>query len=269
MNSTSNSQQDNNSCRTYSWIGAIVAGVVVFLLALKWLSWGFFPSFFVGIVVFLVLGYALIHWFCSQSAQASAGSSTMAAASAASTAKQSRPEPVAAPAPAPAPAAVASAPVPKPKPTAPVATPAPKPAAAKPTAVKPAAAKPAAAKPEAAKPAAKAAPTEKPAEKPAPKAAAKPAAPKARLAGPRRGIADDLKMIKGVGPGIEKTLNGMGVFHFDQVAAWTDKELALVDESMPKFKGRAERDGWIEQARKLAAGEETEFSSRVKDGDVY
>jgi len=256
MNSTSNSQQDNNSCRTYSWIGAIVAGVVVFLLALKWLSWGFFPSFFVGIVVFLVLGYALIHWFCSQSAQASASSSTVAAASAASSAKQSRPEPVAAPAPAPAPAAVASAPAPKPKPAAP----APKPAAAK-----PAAAKPAEAKPAAAKPAAKAAP----ADKPAPKAAAKPAAPKARLAGPRRGKADDLKMIKGVGPGIEKTLNGMGVFHFDQVAAWTDKELALADESMPKFKGRAERDGWIEQARKLAAGEETEFSSRVKDGDVY
>ncbi|HBN29643.1 MAG TPA: fused NADH-quinone oxidoreductase subunit E/endonuclease, partial [Rhodobacteraceae bacterium] len=45
-------------------------------------------------------------------------------------------------------------------------------------------------------------------------------------------------MIKGVGPGIEKILNGMGVFHFDQVAAWTDKELAWADESMPKFKGR-------------------------------
>ena len=246
MNSTSNSQQDNSTCRTYSWIAAIVAGVVVFLLAWKLLTWGFFPSLFVGVVVFLILGYALIHWFCSQATSVSSDSSTVAAAVAASSAAQSRTEPVAAPsvAPTPVPAAVVSKPTatPAPKPVAPVAAQAAKPAAAKSAAPKPAAAKP---------------------------AVPKPAAPKTRLAGPRRGKADDLKMIKGVGPGIEKILNGMGVFHFDQVAAWTDKELAWADESMPKFKGRAERDGWIGQATKLAAGEDTEFSSRVKDGDVY
>ena len=108
MNSTSNSQQDNSTCRTYSWIAAIVAGVVVFLLAWKLLTWGFFPSLFVGVVVFLILGYALIHWFCSQATSVSSDSSTVAAAVAASSAAQSRTEPVAAPsvAPTPVPAAV-------------------------------------------------------------------------------------------------------------------------------------------------------------------
>ncbi len=187
MNSTSNSQQDNSTCRTYSWIAAIVAGVVVFLLAWKLLTWGFFPSLFVGVVVFLILGYALIHWFCSQATSVSSDSSTVAAAAAASSAAQSRTEPVAAPsvAPTPVPAAVVSKPTatPAPKPVAPVAAQAAKPAAAKSAAPKPAAAKP---------------------------AVPKPAAPKTRLAGPRRGKADDLKMIKGVGPGIEKILNGMG-----------------------------------------------------------
>ncbi|MDA0221997.1 MAG: hypothetical protein O3C11_01525 [Proteobacteria bacterium] len=83
MNSTSNSQQDNSTCRTYSWIAAIFAGVVVFLLAWKLLTWGFFPSLFVGVVVFLILGYALIHWFCSQATSVSSDSSTVAAAAAA------------------------------------------------------------------------------------------------------------------------------------------------------------------------------------------
>ena len=49
-------------------------------------------------------------------------------------------------------------------------------------------------------------------------------------------------------------LNRMGVFHFDQIAAWTPKELAWVDANLEGFKGRAVRDGWVEQSKKLASG---------------
>ncbi|SUZ32669.1 NADH-quinone oxidoreductase chain 2 [Roseibaca ekhonensis] len=76
-----------------------------------------------------------------------------------------------------------------------------------------------------------------------------------------RGTPDDLKKIKGVGPKLEGTLNELGVWHFWQIASWTAAEIAWVDTRL-KFKGRIERDGWIDQAKTLAEGGETEFSSR-------
>lgn len=79
---------------------------------------------------------------------------------------------------------------------------------------------------------------------------------------PRKAGADDLKKLKGVGPKLEVTLNELGFYHFDQVAKWGDEEVAWVDSRL-KFKGRIERDGWIEQAKILAAGGETEFSKKV------
>ncbi len=78
---------------------------------------------------------------------------------------------------------------------------------------------------------------------------------------------DDLKHIKGVGPKLEKKLNDLGVFHFDQIADWSPDEVQWMDENLVGFKGRVSRDGWVEQARKLAAGEDTEFSARAKKGD--
>jgi NADH-quinone oxidoreductase subunit E len=73
------------------------------------------------------------------------------------------------------------------------------------------------------------------------------------LEGARGGAADDLKKIKGVGPGLEKTLNEMGIYHYDQIAKWTDAEVAWVDARL-KFKGRIVRDGWIAQAQSMANG---------------
>lgn len=79
---------------------------------------------------------------------------------------------------------------------------------------------------------------------------------------PDKGNADDLKMIKGVGPKIEQTLNGLGIFHFFQIASWTAENIAWVDESL-SFKGRIEREDWVNQAKVLAEGAETEFSRRA------
>ncbi|MEQ9041218.1 MAG: NADH:ubiquinone oxidoreductase [Silicimonas sp.] len=89
------------------------------------------------------------------------------------------------------------------------------------------------------------------------------------LDAPRGGEADDLKQIKGVGPKLEKLCNSLGFWHFDQIASWTPEEVAWVDANLQGFKGRVSRDNWIEQARILASGGETEFSKRVEDGDVY
>jgi len=91
----------------------------------------------------------------------------------------------------------------------------------------------------------------------------------ALLSEPRGGKGDDLKKIKGVGPALEKELNAKGVWHFDQIAAWTPEEVTWADENLVRFKGRVSRDDWVGQAKLLAAGGETEFSKKVDKGDVY
>ncbi|GAA6161249.1 NADH-quinone oxidoreductase subunit NuoE [Ruegeria sp. HU-ET01832] len=88
------------------------------------------------------------------------------------------------------------------------------------------------------------------------------------LTDPRGGNADDLKLLKGVGPKLEETLNGLGFYHYDQIAGWTPEHVAWVDARL-KFKGRIERDGWIEQAKSLASGQETEFAKRAKEDGTY
>lgn len=69
------------------------------------------------------------------------------------------------------------------------------------------------------------------------------------------GDPDDLKLISGVGPVLEKKLNEMGIFHFWQIAKFGDKDIDLVNDAMA-FPGRIERDEWIAQAKNLADGGE-------------
>ncbi|MBU2934923.1 MULTISPECIES: 50S ribosomal protein L21 [Pacificibacter] len=83
----------------------------------------------------------------------------------------------------------------------------------------------------------------------APKAAAaKKSAPKAA---PAAAGADDLKQLSGVGPALEKKLHAAGVTSFAQVAAWTEADVEEFGEKL-SFKGRIEREGWIDQAKALA-----------------
>jgi NADH-quinone oxidoreductase subunit E len=79
----------------------------------------------------------------------------------------------------------------------------------------------------------------------------------ASLDAPRSERPDDLKLIKGVGPVLEELLHRLGYFHFDQIAAWTPEEVAWVEENLEEFKGRVEREGWVEQAQQLAEVGET------------
>ncbi len=85
-----------------------------------------------------------------------------------------------------------------------------------------------------------------------PVAAAKPAAKaKAAPAPAAAAGSDDLKKLSGVGPALEKKLHAAGVTTFAQIAAWTDADVAAMDEQL-SFKGRIEREGWIAQAAELA-----------------
>lgn len=71
----------------------------------------------------------------------------------------------------------------------------------------------------------------------------------------RGGQPDDLKKISGVGPKLEGLLHENGVFHFDQIKDWGPEEIAYMDDKL-SFKGRIERDNWIEQATAFAAEQE-------------
>ena len=81
------------------------------------------------------------------------------------------------------------------------------------------------------------------------------------LTAPRKGIADDLKLIWGVAEKLEERMNALGIWHFDQIAAWTPEEVAWFENEMGGFKGRIARDQWQEQCRKLAEGWRPENSA--------
>ncbi len=89
----------------------------------------------------------------------------------------------------------------------------------------------------------------------------------AGLAAPRGGKADDLKWIKGIGKQNEGRLHGLGIWHFDQIAAWTRENIDWVGSYLA-FPGRIDREEWVKQAKALASGKETEFSKRAKWGQV-
>jgi predicted flap endonuclease-1-like 5' DNA nuclease len=67
----------------------------------------------------------------------------------------------------------------------------------------------------------------------------------------RGGAADDLKLIKGVGPQNEERLHALGIWHFSQIAAWTPANVEWVGAYLA-FPGRIEREEWVAQAKALA-----------------
>ncbi len=74
-------------------------------------------------------------------------------------------------------------------------------------------------------------------------------APPRILAG--SGEPDDLKLIVGVGPVLERMLHSLGVARFRQIARWTERDIAEFDAKLPEFPGRIVRDQWVTQARAL------------------
>lgn len=81
------------------------------------------------------------------------------------------------------------------------------------------------------------------------------------------GQSDDLKRIRGVGVLIEKKLKSLGISSYEQIANWTRADIDRINGILD-FKGRIERENWVEQARILTAGGYTEFSRRADRGEI-
>jgi large subunit ribosomal protein L21 len=66
-------------------------------------------------------------------------------------------------------------------------------------------------------------------------------------------VSDDLKQLSGVGPALEKKLHAAGVKSFEQIAAWSVKDIEVINEKISS-KGRVEKEGWIDQAKEKLKG---------------
>jgi predicted flap endonuclease-1-like 5' DNA nuclease len=65
------------------------------------------------------------------------------------------------------------------------------------------------------------------------------------------GAPDDLKLIVGVGPVLERMLQMMGVTTYRQIARWSERDIDEFDAKLHEFPGRIRRDAWVTQARAL------------------
>jgi predicted flap endonuclease-1-like 5' DNA nuclease len=103
-------------------------------------------------------------------------------------------------------------------------------------------------------------------------AAAKPAASvkkamPAKLDQPIGGKPDNLTLIDGIGNVIEKKLNEIGVFHFEQIANWTIEQAEAFSKAVG-FPGRALREGWVKEAAIFAKGGTTDHAKKVEAGKI-
>lgn len=255
------SRENKTECMVTCWGIAAVVGLVAMVMLYRMAEFSALQAIFTGGLIGTVLGLILMLTVCrSQTAASDLASNDKPATRYAAQAQDRRASRVAStmgtdakgeganPAPAPAAASPAASAEPA---SVTTATPS--------VAVKAAEVKVAEA-PQAAK-------TEPASEaKAEPEDAAAPAAKDSRpalLTAARPEGKDDLKLISGVGPKLEQTLNDLGIYHFDQVSKWKKKEIAWVDDNL-RFKGRIERDDWMAQAKILAKGGETEFSKKKK-----
>ena len=74
-------------------------------------------------------------------------------------------------------------------------------------------------------------------------------APPPLLDGPN--APDDLKLIVGIGPVLERMLHQLGITTYRQIARWTERDIDEFDARLPEFPGRIRRDTWVTQAREL------------------
>ncbi|WP_415184142.1 endonuclease [Phaeovulum sp.] len=264
----------DTGCRGKGWTGGAFAGLLVAVFLLTISHFSFMSALFLGVITFGLFGSFLVWAFCDGHDDLAPMSAAMPPAAPVATrlpqAEPVRPVPASAPPHAPPPAAAVKpmaepakpqtdkAPV---TPAKPVETPAPKAletAAKDASAVKPATAKvKVPVKAAAAKPAKKRAPSE------TVESGKKPRALKA----PRKGVADDLKVIEGIGPVLERLCNELGIYHFDQIAKWGAAEVEWMDGNLKGFRGRVTRDKWVAQAKLIGEEGINAFLIRAKTND--
>jgi len=67
---------------------------------------------------------------------------------------------------------------------------------------------------------------------------------------PKNGVADDLKKIQGIGIKVENALNEVGIFHYSQIAEWSNENIKWIEDYL-QSEGRVKRENWIFQAKAL------------------
>ncbi|GHC96052.1 hypothetical protein [Novosphingobium pokkalii] len=89
---------------------------------------------------------------------------------------------------------------------------------------------------------------------------ASPAPPPVEIATDAGG--DDLTRIKGLGPKLKTLLASLGVTRFDQIAGWSEEDVARIDAQLGAFAGRPTRDNWVEQAKLLSSGDTAAYEDK-------
>lgn len=263
----------DTGCRGKGWAGGAFAGllVVVFLLTIS--HYSFMAALFLGLITFGLFGSFLVWAFCGGHDDLAPMSAVLPPAAPVA-ARLPQTEPVK-PAPTPASPATAAA-QPAVDPAKPQTDKAPTPAATSDAAPAPKARKTAATEASAVETAksATATPAKAAASKPATKATKRAPSAKAEsgkkpraMKAPRKGVADDLKVIEGIGPVLERLCNELGIYHFDQIAKWGAAEVEWMDGNLKGFRGRVTRDKWVAQAKLIGEEGINAFLIRAKTND--
>ena len=87
------------------------------------------------------------------------------------------------------------------------------------------------------------------------------------LTTPRPTGKDPLIKIKGINSKIEVDLNNLGIYHFEQISKWSNKNCDWIEEFL-LLPGVARNNQWVEQAKILASGKDTPYSLQVENGEV-
>ena len=87
------------------------------------------------------------------------------------------------------------------------------------------------------------------------------------LTTPRPTGKDSLIKIKGINSKIEVDLNNLGIYHFEQISCWSNKNSEWIEEFL-LLPGIARNNQWVEQAKILASGKDTPYSLQVENGEV-
>lgn len=87
------------------------------------------------------------------------------------------------------------------------------------------------------------------------------------LSSPRPIGKDNLRKIKGINSKIENDLNNLGIYHFEQISKWSNKNCDWIEEFLHS-PGCAKSNQWVEQAKILFLGNETIYSQKVESGEI-
>jgi predicted flap endonuclease-1-like 5' DNA nuclease len=87
------------------------------------------------------------------------------------------------------------------------------------------------------------------------------------LTSPKPTGKDSLIKIKGIDEKIENDLNNLGIYHFEQISKWSNKNCEWIEEFL-LLPGIARSNQWVEQAKILLSGKDTSYSLQVENGEI-